>query len=417
VAPVTASVILLVLGMAALVCVANALRPSGSALLLLPSWFTAWITIELAPQLLVLDALAAGALAALGALEHLTGWIGLAGLVVANAAAIPRIVQARRTVIDLGEVTRELDPVDSASPYPRAHIAFPFLMLRRRGVRRVGGVEFARYGRLRLKLDVYMPSAPRDGPRPAVVQVHGGGWIMGSRREQGIALLSHLAANGWVGFNADYRLSPRATFPDHIVDVKRAIAWVREHAGEYGVDPSFIAITGGSAGGHLSALAALTVGDPAFQPGFEEADTSVAAGVPFYGVYDLLDDDGLHLPVVGRVLQRLVFKANRRDHPERFRAASPIHRVHPDAPPMFVVHGTHDSMIRVDSARRFVARLREVSREQVLYAEMKGGQHAFDLVPSWRSVPVIEAVERFLWTVHRRRSGAAPSVERELTAG
>ena len=413
----TAAVILLVLGIAALACVANALRPSGATLLLLPSWLMAWITIELAPQLLALDAILGGVLIALGALEHTAGWIGLAGLVLANAAAIPRIVQARRTVIDLGEVTRELDPVDSASPYPRTHIAFPFLMLRRRGVRCVRGVEFARYGRLRVKLDVYMPSEPAEAPRPAVVEVHGGGWIMGSRREQGIALLSHLAANGWVGFNADYRLSPRATFPDHIVDVKRAIAWVREHADEYGVDPSFVAITGGSAGGHLSALAALTANDPAFQPGFEEADTAVAAGVPFYGIYDFLDEDGLNLPVVRRVLERLVFKARRRDAPERFRAASPIHRASADAPPMFVVHGTHDSMIAVEGARRFVARLREVSREQVLYAEMKGGQHAFDLVPSWRSVPLIEAVERFLSTVHARRSEAAPSVERELTAG
>src|SRR5204863_87329 len=80
---------------------------------------------------------------------------------------------------------------------------------------------------------------------------------------------------GWVGFNVDYRLSPRATWPAQIVDVKRAIGYVREHADEWDVDPSFVAITGGSAGGHLSALAALTAGEPAFQAGVQEAEPAV----------------------------------------------------------------------------------------------------------------------------------------------
>jgi len=74
-----------------------------------------------------------------------------------------------------------------------------------------------------------------------------------------------------------------------------------------------------------------------------------------------------------------------------------------DAPPFFVIHGERDSLVPVGEARRFVARVREVSRNLVLYAEMKGGQHAFDLIPSWRTVPVVEAVERFLSAVHRTR--------------
>jgi acetyl esterase/lipase len=284
-------------------------------------------------------------------------------------------------------------------------------MFRRRGVRVVRGVEYARRGNLRLRLDVYMPHEPARHPRPAIVQVHGGGWIIGSRREQAIPLLTHLAANGWVGFNIDYRLSPRATFPDHLVDVKQAIAWVRDNADEYGVDPSFVALTGGSAGGHLCALAALTADDPALQPGFEDADTSVAAAVPFYGAYDLLDEAGRHAPVVHRILERWVLKARRRDEPERFRLASPMYRLHAEAPPMFVIHGERDSMLPVEEARLFAQRLREISDQPVLYAEMVGGQHAFDLIPSWRTVPVIDAIERFLATVRRARV-EAPAKER-----
>ena len=63
--------------------------------------------------------------------------------------------------------------------------------------------------------------------------------------------------NGWVGINANYRLSPKAKFPDHLVDLKKAIAWYREHAAEHGADPKFLCVTGRSAGGHLCALVGL----------------------------------------------------------------------------------------------------------------------------------------------------------------
>src|SRR4051794_34246512 len=240
---VTASTLLLVLGLLALISVVNALRPVRHLALALPSWVAAWMTVELAPFLVAFDLAATAVLVALGALTHTEGWIGLGGVLVAVAVAVPRIVAARRTAVDLREVTEELDPGDPVSPYPRREIALPFLVRRRAGVRCVRGVRYSR----RQKLDVYMPDRPAERPRPAVIQVHGGAWVIGSRHEQGVPLLTHLAANGWVGFNVDYRLSPRATWPAQMVDVKRAIAFVREHAGKWDVDPSFVTITGGSA--------------------------------------------------------------------------------------------------------------------------------------------------------------------------
>ena len=120
-----------------------------------------------------------------------------------------------------------------------------------------------------------------------MVYIHGGAWVIGDKREQGKPMMYELVARGWVCVAINYRLSPKATWPDHIVDAKRAVAWVKEHIAEYGGDPAFVAVSGGSAGGHLCALLALSAGDPAFQPGFEEADTSVQACVPFYGVMDL----------------------------------------------------------------------------------------------------------------------------------
>ena len=110
--------------------------------------------------------------------------------------------------------------------------------------------------------------------------------MIGSKDQQGLPLMYHLAARG-LGVRRD-QLPPlaRATWPDHLVDCKRALAWIRAHIAEYGGDPDFVVVTGGSAGGHLAAMMGLTANDPEFQPGFEDVDTSVRAMIPFYGVFD-----------------------------------------------------------------------------------------------------------------------------------
>jgi acetyl esterase/lipase len=412
----TAAVLLFVFGLLVVAYTANATWPQTQNLfLLVPSWASAWFVIEFAPLLLVLDAGLIALAAAFGAFDHMLGWVGAALVVLGDLPLLPMVVSLRRTKVTVAGLLDDLDPEPPGDRrFPRLHALLPFLMFWRRGVKHVRGVEFARVDGRRLKLDVYMPAAPASSPRPAIVQVHGGGWVFGSRREQAIPLLNHLAANGWVGFNIDYRLSPDATLPEHVIDVKRAIAWVREHAEEYGVDPSFIAITGGSAGGHLSALAALTSDDRSLQPGFEEADTSVAAAVPFYGLYDMLDAEGIHGRGVHQILEWVIVKARRRDDPERFRAISPRHRVHADAPPFLVIHGDRDSLLPVQDARNFAEALQATSRAPVVYAEMQGAQHAFDLIPSWRSIPVIESIERFLATVHARRGEQGAGVVSEL---
>src|SRR5207244_5548667 len=97
-------------------------------------------------------------------------------------------------------------------------------------------------------------------------------------------------------------------------------------------------------GGHLSALAALTANDPAWQPGFEDADTSVQAAAPYYGVYDFTRNDTMATRSLVRLLQRAVMKKKLRDARDEFAAASPTHRVTEDAPAFLVIHGAHDSL-------------------------------------------------------------------------
>lgn len=266
-------------------------------------------------------------------------------------------------------------------------------------------IAYGEYG-TRNHLDIWRrPDLDRNGKAPVLLQVPGGAWMVGSKRQQAYPLMSHLAELGWVCVAINYRLSPRSTWPDQIVDVKRALSWTKEHIAEYGGDPGWVAITGGSAGGHLSALAALTSNDPRFQPGFEDADTTVRAAVPFYGLYDFNHQAAVH-PLMAPMLGKYVFKRGRRDITEAFKAASPITYVSPTAPPFFVLHGTNDSLIPVEQGRAFSARLRELSRQPVVYAELPLAQHAFDIFGSARAANAAVAVEQFLAEIYAKTNAS-----------
>ncbi len=255
-------------------------------------------------------------------------------------------------------------------------------------------------------LDVWRRPDLAPGHRaPVLLQVPGGAWAVNGRRPQAYTLMSRMVELGWICVSIDYSKSPRCKFPAHIIDVKRAIAWVRENIADYGGDPDFIAITGGSAGGHLASLAALTPNDPAFQPGFEGADTTVQAAAPYYGVYDFTDLENMHEMMLP-FLEQFVMKARYAEEPQRFTAASPISYVHGAAPPFFVLHGDKDPMAPTAQARAFCAALRGTGAPTVSYAELANAHHAFDIAPTVRSRVVAGAVSDFLGVVYGRQAGA-----------
>ena len=299
-----------------------------------------------------------------------------------------------------------------ATPLTGRSVLLPDFRSRRRYVTAAGrNLSYGDAGP-RNHLDIWRRAdlAP-DAGAPVLLQVHGGAWVMGQKEGQAHPLMAHLAERGWVCVTINYRLSPAATWPDHVADVKRAIAWAKANIGRYGGDPDMVVITGGSAGGHLSSLAALTPGVAAFQPGFEDADTSVAAAVPFYGVYDFTDRDGVANRGLEELLADRVFKTSLADDREAWEQASPVHHVGSDAPPFFVIHGTNDTIVPVEQARTFTALLREASQQAVVYAELPRAQHAFDIVPSVRVHHTVHAVERFLAVV-RGEHGAPVAGER-----
>ena len=397
---------------------ANAVRPLHGRRSGFGSFVAGFLFNETAPQML--------ALTALDAATHLTrgrrqGFGAKAGLALAGVSALglARMVHQSRQAGDAFEkalveglgvdYVEQLDEVpDPAHLATRVrHLARPFDFAHA-GVRVISDLAYSEAGK-RGHLDIYLPAgddAIKDAP--VLLQVHGGGWSVGAKEHQGRPLMNQMAAQGWVCVAINYRLSPRDAWPAHIVDVKRAIAWVKDHIADYGGDPDYLAITGGSAGGHLTALAALTPGDPAFQPGFEDADTRVQAAVPFYGIYDFAGSTGLTNAIGMRdgFLGPKVMQTTWADSPDTYEAASPILRITPDAPDFFVIHGELDSLVAVDQARLFVAELKRTSEKSVVYAELPGAQHAFDVFHSIRSAHAVRAVDRYLtWHWNTWRHG------------
>ena len=268
----------------------------------------------------------------------------------------------------------------------------------------------------RNQLDIWRrPDLPDGSRAPVLIQVPGGGWSINDKRGQAYPLMSRMVELGWICVPINYSRSPRSAWPSHITDVKRAIAWVRANIADYGGDPDFVAITGGSAGGHLSSLAALTSGDHRLQPGFEDADTSVQAAVPHYGVYDLTDLASMPA-LMKPLLENLVMQARFDENRQLFEDASPVFRAHSEAPPFFILHGENDDVVPYSQARAFAGALRGAGARTVSYAEIPNAHHAFDTIATLRCQLAAEAVATFLCITYGRHTAAAARGRRRPAA-
>jgi acetyl esterase/lipase len=349
---------------------ALAVRPlSRSGRLGKLSWLVSAVPNE-SPFLAFYWVLAASLLAlAQGDLETPVGGAGLAIACVSFVATpilVARSLRARAAVDRALEDSLGVRTRPGRLPWGRILLA-P-VPLRRGGVRRFANL---RYGEdRRNRLDLYRRrSRPSGGP--ILIHLHGGHFRTGRKSFEGRPLLHRLAGRGWVCISADYRLQPAATFPAYVVDVKQVIRWAREHAHEHGGDPARVFLAGSSAGAHLAVTAALTENDPVFQPGFEEADTSVAGAIGLYGYYGPVDSGRQPLP------------------------SAPADYAHPDMPPLLIAHGGQDTFVPPEHARELVERLRADAADAVVYVELPGGQHSFDLVHSIRYETLIDGIEAF----------------------
>jgi acetyl esterase/lipase len=403
--------------MAELLNAANGVRPLGrEGYITIPAFACGWPTTEMSPLYLTVSVFDAVRRGLRGDFRGPRGRIALVLTAVAwallwliyrrNVASKPYFEEPLRET--LGDDYEAIAAQSQPAGRRRMIGVPPNELIRRRYVEKAGTVQYGPHPRVNLADIWRRRDLPRDGKAPVLLQVPGGAWAIGMRRPQAYPLLSHLAERGWVCVSIDYRVSPRHTWPDHIVDVKRALAWIKENIADYGGDPDFVAITGGSAGGHLCSLAALTPDDPQYQPGFEDADTSVAAAVPIYGRYDWFTSKGPGRKEFIAFLQKFVIKKPFADHKQVYVDASPIKRLRPDAPPFFILHGEDDSIIPVPEGREFADAMRNSSTSVAAYAEIPHAQHAFDFYyGSPRAHYTAQAVEEFLSWVHALRIPSA----------
>ena len=201
-----------------------------------------------------------------------------------------------------------------------------------------------------LALDLYLPRG-RDS-RPLVLFVHGGGWVGGNTRHSGAlanfpAALARLSSEGFVVASVEYRLSGEAQFPAALQDVRAALRFLKSNAAKYRIDPAKVAVWGGSAGGHLAALAALSCGDQSLDPAPSPAGTECVQGaVIWYGVFDFA-------PVVARNEAAGVRFLGCRGPCEAaaVQRASPVSYITSGDPPFLLIHGEADRTVDVSQSR------------------------------------------------------------------
>lgn len=357
-------------------------RPQRSRSSSLSFWFGFFLN-EL-PFLAFLWLLASTLLAlAQGDLDTPIGRVGLGVALLATLGLLVIVQRSLRARPAVEHALHESLAVDLKLLLRWARILFAPFTFRSREVERISDIRYGDAGRRNL-LDVYRR---RDRPTgcPTLIHFHGGAFRRGRKSREARPLFHRLASRGWVCISANYRLAGDGRFPDPLIDAKKVIAWARERGAEYGADPDALFVAGSSAGGHLASMSALTPGDPRFQPGFEEADTSVTAAISLYGYYGPVGSDDP--------------------------STSPPAYVGPDAPPFFVVHGDRDTVVVVDEARRFVDALRTVSTQPVVYAELPGAHHTFDVFHSIRFESVIAGIEAFAARVRPARGVGQMAVE------
>ncbi|MFF5216885.1 alpha/beta hydrolase [Micromonospora sp. NPDC000442] len=290
----------------------------------------------------------------------------LSGVLLAGAAATAvMLVALTRRAIRSGSVAGAALRAAGIDRAParrsRWRTALTPLPLRPRSVQRLRNLRYGDHRRQRLDV-LRRRDRPTGGP--LLVYFHGGGYFSGSKNWEGRGLLHHLAARGWVCVSATYRLRPGAGFEEHLADADTAVAWARTHAAEYGADASTIVLAGSSAGAHLTSLYALRAA-PAERP---------AAAVCLYGYY-------------GRYYGRSA--------PETV-ASTPFALPAADAPAFLIAHGSLDNYTSPATARELADKLRAESSQPVVHVELPGGQHAFDLVSSWRLTAVIDTLDAML---------------------
>ena len=238
-----------------------------------------------------------------------------------------------------------------------------------------------------LKADIFLPPL-EEKSRPAVLFIHGGGWIEGDRSQlRGYGIL--LARLGFVCMCNSYRLSNESIWPAQVQDVNCAIRYLRTNATDLGLDPDRIGVSGNSAGGHLSLMAAATNYDQIFEGegGSNEVSSEIKAVCAIYPPTTIRQLEILN-PLENAFLMLMGKEAKKKDYDK----ASPLNYVTEDYPPCMLIHGSTDSVVRLKDSTKFYEKLIEFDRPASLHV-FSEEEHAFDGEPDYgRAIADLQAL-------------------------
>jgi len=208
--------------------------------------------------------------------------------------------------------------------------------------------------------------------------IHGGAWKYGNRKSPG---LMWQLGRGYALASIEYRLTGQGVFPDHIIDCKDALVFLKDNADSYGYDSKRIIAAGDSAGGHLAALMGASIGQKDWEP--EDADCSVQAVVDFYGPTALgrewpgilEGDKGVDDPnaVLSPMLGAYIFSKQGR---ERAAAANPTTYIDGTEPPFLILHGDADHVVPYKQSV-YLRDALEAAGVPVSMHRVHGGGHGF----------------------------------------
>jgi acetyl esterase/lipase len=236
------------------------------------------------------------------------------------------------------------------------------------------GIEYTNPDNQHLRLNLAQPKKG-DGPFPAIICIHGGGFRAGSR-EGYDAQCMRLAQKGYVAMTVSYRLAPKYPFPAAVHDTKAAVRWVRANAAKFKIDPERVGVTGGSAGGHLAQFLGVTRDVKEFEGDGGNADKSskVACVVNVYGPSDFTKSYGKSVDAA-EVLP-LFLGGNLETARKQHLRASPLYWVTPDAAPTLCIHGTEDKYVAHEQAVWLIDKLKAAGVEAELLT-IDGAGHGF----------------------------------------
>ena len=236
------------------------------------------------------------------------------------------------------------------------------------------GIEYTNPDDQHLQLNLARPKTG-DGPFPAVICIHGGGFRAG-KRDGYNDLCVRLAERGYVAATISYRLAPKYQFPAAVHDTKAAVRWMRANAKKYHVDPARIGVTGGSAGGHLAQFLGVTANVPQFEGtgGNPEQSSAVTCVVNVYGPSDFTKSYGKS--VDAHEVLPLWFGGNLETKLALHIQGSPLYWVTPNAAPTLCIHGTEDKYVAHEQAVWLVDKLKASAVEAELLT-LEGAGHGF----------------------------------------